>query len=79
MVQGSREHAEEWPREGKQNRGDPLSMGDGAGDPLSKGRRVTARKSGRVCVKPGGTAGAFGSCPCVLQRQGLFVLPLTSE
>ena len=33
-------------------------MGDGAGDPLSKGRRVLARESGRVRAKLGGTAGA---------------------
>ena len=35
------------------------SMGDGAGDPLTKGRRVMARKRGRASAKPGGTAGVF--------------------
>ena len=35
------------------------SMGDGAGDPLTKGRRVMARKRGRESAKPGGTAGVF--------------------
>ena len=64
---------DEWTCEGKQNGGRPLSMGDGAGDPLSQGRRVTARKSGRASVKPGGTAGVNALVPASLQRQELFV------
>ena len=68
-MRDSRGRAEEWTREGKQN-GEILSMGDGAGDPLSKGRRVIARKSGRVRAKPGGTAGALALVPAFCRDRG---------
>ena len=54
---------------GRTERGLSLSMGDGAGDPLTKGRRVMARKSGRASVKPGGTAGRL---KIILSQQSLI-------
>ena len=41
---------------------------------------MTVRMSGRVSVKPGGTAGVIALVPAnILQRQGIFLLPASER
>ena len=45
-----------------------------------KGTRMAVRMRGRENVKPGGTAGVYSSCPCIiLQRREFFIACLNTE